>query len=425
MPSAIDKYLANYAEPQVETLPQSTIPWEASVVVPFLNEQEFIDPCLKSLAAAALHSNSRIIIIIVVNAREDHPMAVRTAHADWMDAFDTNLYSHLDFCLLNRSSEPHLFHRKQGVGLARKIGCDLALQLWRRGQVIQPVLRTTDADARVPLDYFVSPTTVHRLGGWSEGLPSAYTYPYRHRIDLSYPREGLALTLYEIHLRYYESGLRSAGSLYAFPSMGSTLAIPTPAYAEVRGFPKRNAAEDFYLLNKLAHLGPVYQIDSAPIELEQRRSDRVPFGTGRSTMELADRQNLIENFTLYDPTCFEGLSQCLGSLNQLSHHRDLSRFQSELRSQGAWLGETLEKMGLYAAITHALKTRKEPSSLNRHLHDWFDALKTLQLIRSRPSIPWRTALNDGRHPSEILESLRKVAMNRPHCEPPSLANYKR
>ncbi len=44
----------------------------------------------------------------------------------------------------------------------------------------------------------------------------------------------------------------SATSRACVSEAGSSLGVLAPAYAEVRGFPRRQAGEDFYLLDKLA-----------------------------------------------------------------------------------------------------------------------------------------------------------------------------
>ncbi len=74
-------------------------------------------------------------------------------------------------------------------------------------------------------------------------------------------RVFLATQLYELSLRYYVAGMKFARSPYAFHTIGSSMAVSPVHYARVRGFPKREAGEDFYLLNKLAKLGSVLELD--------------------------------------------------------------------------------------------------------------------------------------------------------------------
>ncbi|GIR63469.1 MAG: hypothetical protein CM15mP68_1350 [Pseudomonadota bacterium] len=62
------------------------------------------------------------------------------------------------------------------------------------------------------------------------------------------------------------------GSAYAYPTLGSTISVHAQSYARVRGYPKRNAGEDFYLLNKLNKLHPVQVLQQPVIEVQARLS---------------------------------------------------------------------------------------------------------------------------------------------------------
>src|SRR5260370_15593309 len=110
-------------------------------------------------------------------------------------------------------------------------------------------------------------------------MPAALIYPFWHRCE-SPPELADGMDRYELFLRSYVLGLADAGSPYAFHTLGSTVAVHTLAYAKVRGFPRRAAGEDFYLLNKLAKVGSIAQLDGAPLIIRGRRSHRLPFGTG-------------------------------------------------------------------------------------------------------------------------------------------------
>ena len=106
------------------------------------------------------------------------------------------------------------------VGLARKIGADIALALIDRDFVTSPWIFNTDADVKLPLDYFGP------LDAPGNQENSAFIYPFSHSIEN--PGSALeenALLLYEISLLYYGAGLNYASSPYAFPSIGSTVAV--------------------------------------------------------------------------------------------------------------------------------------------------------------------------------------------------------
>src|SRR5262249_38957583 len=149
------------------------------------------------------------------------------------------------------SAPHHLLPEGQGVGLARKIGFDLAARLFAAGRLRSPFIHSTDADVRLPEDYFERA---------EEGaIAAALVYPFSHRPEED-PVLARAVFLYEISLRYYVLGLAFAGSPHAYHTIGSAFAARASAYVSVRGFPKRDAAEDFYLLSKIAKVGPVFSL---------------------------------------------------------------------------------------------------------------------------------------------------------------------
>ena len=187
------------------------------------------------------------------------------------------------------------------MGLARKIGNDVALALHAAGRVAAPWIHNMDADTLLANDYFDQTEAI------PEGGSAAALYFFEHRFG---DDEELALAgrLYEISLRYYTLGLAWAGSPYAYEAMGSCIAIRPEAYAAVRGFPRKNAAEDFYVLDKLAKVGSIARLAGTPLLLEGRLSDRVPFGTGKALSDLVSKKKALSGFKLYHPAVFGHLA---------------------------------------------------------------------------------------------------------------------
>src|SRR5690606_7060656 len=133
---------------------------------------------------------------------------------------------------------------------------------------------STDADAFVCSEFF-EPKVGERIGGIGDS-PALALHSFHH------PRTGeyaQSMALYDWFLAYYVAGLRHAGSPYALFTLGSILRFSLDAYSKVRGFPKKEAGEDFYFVSKLAKIGSVHQ-GASRIELAPRPSPRVPFGTG-------------------------------------------------------------------------------------------------------------------------------------------------
>ncbi len=78
-------------------------------------------------------------------------------------------------------------------------------------------------------------------------------------------------------------------------------------YAGVRGYPKRSAGEDFYLLNKICKLAPIKRLLEPTLTIQARPSSRVPFGTGPALQRIV--RSLAEDpsgngYLSYHPTCF-------------------------------------------------------------------------------------------------------------------------
>ena len=274
--------------------------------------------------------------------------------------------------LVDRFSPGQQIPEKQGVGLARKIGADIALTLINSKHITRPWIYTSDADAHLPDDYFSAldgdTSTNHR------GQSAAAIYPFKHLCDDS--PVGQATRLYEQRMQQYVDGLYSAGSPYAFQTIGSAIAVSAKHYAEVRGFPKRSGGEDFYLLNKLAKTGAINKLQAPEIIIEARQSDRVPFGTGPAIGKLLLEQNIHQTKIFYHPQIFVALKTWLDvmAMSQVRPLNDLPLSASTL--------DALQTIGVIKAIEAARKVSNSPQSYIKHMHTWFDAFKTLKFVHS-------------------------------------------
>jgi hypothetical protein len=285
----------------------------------------------------------------------------------------------LSVLLLDRFSVERLLPQGQGVGLARKIACDVALALVADGRVLGPWIRCTDADVEVPDDYFLS--LPNGLAG--EGV-SAAIYPFVH-VPEGDALQKEAMRLYEAYLYYYVAGLKRAGSPYAYHTIGSLIAINATSYAVVRGFPKRQAGEDFYLLNKLAKVGRVVQAEGTPVEIRGRVSHRVPFGTGAAVQTIRAQLAAGSDYQVYHPKVFDALGVWLQALQDFSNDPSLDSLRKTIHTASDDWGEqlllALEGQGAFSAV---LKASEQVSGkqLFRRLMEWFDAFRTMKLIHA-------------------------------------------
>jgi hypothetical protein len=398
--NAVAKYLARWAEPEVAIAAQIDGSYARSLVVPACREHASL---LDGYAAATRTSAGRTLCILVVNGAESAPEGTHRENALLLDAVAERLASvrlldgpartllgtllpdAMDVLVIDRASPGVCLPRKQGVGLARKIGLDVALALHARERVASRLLFTTDADAVLPEGYFEQPHDDPELG--------ALVFPFWHDAGEDSSVND-ATALYELSLRYYVAGLAYAGSPYAFQTLGSALAVTAQAYAAVRGVPKREAAEDFYLLNKVAKVGTVLRATSAPIKIRSRLSNRTPFGTGASVTAGASRD-------FYAPECFVAVRGAQRALEEFGEHADVARLERALDALGEAparvASATLRDFGLRDFLDATRREAREPEARLRRIRVWFDGFRTLKLVHALrdalwPSRPWREAL---------------------------------
>jgi hypothetical protein len=253
---------------------------------------------------------------------------------------------------------------KQGVGWARKIGCDLAVVLWEAGLLKSRWIHWTDADARLPAAHYAPETT-------PKGCVMA---PFVHVPNGDDEAVNRGTFLHEIWMRYYVLGLASAGSPYAHHSLGSALSVDVSTYLAVRGVPDRMAGEDFHFLNKARKVGPVQTRKGPPVEIHCRTSSRVPFGTGQAARRFGHQESAP---MFMAPWVFEGLAEWLSALTSISEQANLSPLQSISPPVRA----VVNALGLEASLDRILERWGRVHRL-RYLMTWFDALRTLRFLHT-------------------------------------------
>lgn len=388
------QYLDRHAEPEAALCHAIAGDWRHVLCIPaFAEAADFLDAVTQALPGPGT------LVIVVVNAPDSasrENLAATRALAERLRA-DGDLrqalaeHVHLlrrrdgsSLLLVARCAPGRYLAHKDGVGLARKIACDMACSLIAAGRIATPWIHSTDADARLPADYF---RATARLDATTT---AAAVYPFRHERHPD-ARIHLAQQLYDASLDYYVAGLRWAGSPWGFHTVGSTLVVNARHYAQARGFPKRRAGEDFYLLNKLAKAGRIADLETAPLVLASRLSDRVPFGTGPALRKISGLADPLAQYLFYHPRCFsylkawhtlahhlweagEDLLTATGMATRLAAHPELAAVD------GAILACALDSLGTGKALQHALGHSTSRAVFDRHLGNWFDAFRTLKFI---------------------------------------------
>ena len=401
----IQHYLNRYAEtdlappnPSLTTLHSALkrvnkrVQWV--LVIPVYDEAlPRLQTLFNSLVQAADRAQQSVIVITVFNVPDTASPETVATNLDVFNAFvswSSSLPETVRVVTLNRIHEP--IPKKWGVGLARKIGADWALALIAEGVVTTQVILNTDADVMIPAAYFL-----HWQHALADHQAVAWTYPFIHIPDT--PELSEITTEFDQYLNSYVNNLAATGSRHAYFALGSIIGVNAGAYAQVRGFPKKNGGEDFYLLNKLRKLGSVMRIEGEPLQVLARYSSRVPFGTGprlQAAMKLIDKQ---PRFPLPSAEAFHVLSVLLSCIENLPEEigwGDLQTACDEQANRHPGLARALDELGFQPWFEKCRKQRNQTQIKARFL-EWFDGFRTLKLLNvvSTKHVAAMSAANRG------------------------------
>ncbi|NET52445.1 MAG: glycosyltransferase family 2 protein, partial [Merismopedia sp. SIO2A8] len=408
----IQRYLNQYAEPLVHQVPDITTTgdrFQHVLVIPAYDETV---GCIERVLPSDIRHT---LVIVVVNAAVDCDRSSIERTQQLLHSLTTTndlftLIAHTTgttLLVVDCCTEGRQLPIKQGVGLARKIGGDIALAYIDQGAIATDWIHYTDADVVLPQDFFACVDTLQQTqqDEPSNTDPAVILYPFQHHPPHDH------ILLYELSLRYYVTQLAQARSPYAFHTIGSLMSINALHYAKVRGFPKRKAAEDFYMLNKLAKTGSVVRLLQPVVTLDSRCSHRVPFGTGAMMTRLANTKGEAHAFSashtsvppssnypsaphpclLYHPAIFAHLGDWLACIDELwSIEPCLSDKGTDGKAIAQWFAQRqwsdaiwipcLLAMGLEKTIQQAHRQCRDLAHFRFFMWTWFDAFRTLKFV---------------------------------------------
>ena len=146
--NGLDRYLARYAEPEAKVAERLEGSFGHLVQVPAYGEGDELFAMLGSVPAGP---RGEVLIAVVLNARASSPPAAhaanQAAHKRLAGAASSAAtlsndppitayaFPHGRVVLIDRASPGRFLPEDQGVGLARKIGCDFALAVAASGRL--------------------------------------------------------------------------------------------------------------------------------------------------------------------------------------------------------------------------------------------------------------------------------------------------
>jgi len=341
------------------------------IVVPSIAESNNLPNFIQSLEQNDELELLNTLLLIVVNNSLSSSEEVKNDNQNTL-TYLRNVKSKINISIIDASSNgKEMDDKNGGVGLARKIGMDLALTKFDYLSLNKKIMICTDADCIVDSNYLSEISQEFNRNNYEAAVVN-----FTHDISGN-DEETKAIICYEIFLRYYVLGLSFAKSEYAFHTIGSTMICTPEAYVKVEGMNKRKAAEDFYFLEKLAKIYSIGEVKSTFVHPSKRGSWRVPFGTGRSVDRYLS--NTRDEYLLYDPKSFIVLKNWLEIFfsKSLEPSADYLKIAKNIDEN---LFQFLVEQNLKRFLSKALLNSKNPAEIEKQKHFWFDAFRTLKLI---------------------------------------------
>jgi len=377
LPTNITKYLNKFSSTKWKTFHAHSRKYKTIIVIPAISEFENLGLLIESLSQNEDSYFSETLILFVINNLASTSQKIKLdnlksiglikkLHETYLNTFQINID------LVDASTKgKELEEKNGGVGLARKIGMDLALTLFDYDSKNQNLLVCLDGDCTVEPNYI---TTIRNY--FNENNISVGYVNFKH-MDVLDAENERAIINYEIFLRYYVLGLIYAKSPYAYHSIGSTMVCDSDSYIKVQGMNKRKAAEDFYFMEKLSKITTIKKIGDTAVLPSSRGSWRVPFGTGQRVNRFLD--NVQDEYILYSPNSFDVLRKWV----ELFHSKEVlssNDYLCEAKKISTALLNFLSHNNFEENWNRILRNSNSNSQINRQKSIWFDGFKTLKLI---------------------------------------------
>jgi Glycosyl transferase family 2. len=300
------KHWQPYIERQKQEYTRITFPPEFNadliVVIPCYNEPHLFET-LRSLRACA-RPQAHVLVAVIFNSseRSDGNAVIQNRISFEQTRLFAENYLESGFCFY-----PLLFEglpgKHAGVGLARKIGMDLAVEHFLRNENARGVIVSLDADCTVSENF---PASIYNAFRQDEHL-NATIHNFYHRPENDDTAMENAARQYEAYIRYFRDMMKFAGFPYHYHTIGSAFAVSADAYVRAGGMGRQQGGEDFYFLQKVFALGNVAELTDVYVFPMARFSDRVPFGTGPTLQKIMDEPDGM--LKVYSPNSFRELKR--------------------------------------------------------------------------------------------------------------------
>lgn len=350
------------------------------VVIPCYNEPALLET-LHNLRACS-RPNANVLAVIVLNsgvlAEGEVVMQNRVSYED-ICRF-ARQYNEPGFVFFSLLFED-LPRKHAGVGLARKIGMDLAVEHFLHNEKPRGVIVSLDADCMVS-DNFLK--TIWEAFSHDKSL-NATIHDFHHRVEEHSALKESAAREYETYIRYFRSMLEYTGFPYYRHTIGSAFAVSADAYVRVGGMGRQQGGEDFYFLQKIFSLGNIRDLENVRVFPMARLSDRVPFGTGPSLQKITDEPD--GNRRAYSEKAFEVLKQLFEMIDEF-FRIDIQSLEAMTATLHPSLQQFLHEIDFLALIRDCNGNSASPVTFRKRFFHHFNAFRIIKYLNQVHPYPF-------------------------------------
>ena len=349
--------------------PQPNRKFNQAVIIPSYGEYNYLPRTLSSLGKNDLKLLQNTLVIVVVNNGQNTDECFKTDNAKTLEFLFTVDFPYALGIVDASTKGLELPSKHAGVGLARKIGMDLALPY-----VIdkKSLLYSTDADTILDNKYLK--TILNYFNQFSLG---AGVVGFCHLEPENKTQKNI-IRKYEQFLFTTARKINKAGSPYGYVAMGSTMVCTADAYVAVGGMPRKKATEDFYFLQELAKFCGVYTIPDILVYPSSRSVSRVYLGTG---FRMAQAQRGFEIRSLYYSEHAFTLLQKWIVLGTSGWKMNLIELLKIIESLNIELKNFLLNEGLENIWNNLQLSSPSEDHFIHQFYRWFDGLKTIRFLK--------------------------------------------
>jgi hypothetical protein len=340
------------------------------IVIPCYNEFDYIFDTLTSINKQKSNLLEDTLVIIVINNSDSDNFNIKENNIKTHQSLIQKIYKY-DFISIDCFSLKYQLTKDvAGVGYARKIGLDFALEYALN---TKSVLCCLDADTLIDDKYLDKISYNYIINKINVGIIN-----FKHQKSND-PILEEGIRKYESILKEIAHNIEKTGSPYGYVSMGSTITCNVKSYVACGGMNIKKATEDFYFLQSLAKYTKIEKIKDILVFPSSRNENRVYLGTGFRMDEY------------YKNKTFKNLDFNQDSYNQLSKIIKIVKNNSMKDGEAVFkeLSYQLNEKSIAFLIEKKVESilnkfknnAKDIKQYNLFFNQWFDALTIMKFLK--------------------------------------------